>query len=39
MNCRKGEANRIRLAAAFAGGGVPWDDLDFLGWTDPGARS
>ncbi|WP_203710724.1 FBP domain-containing protein [Asanoa siamensis] len=37
VNCSKGEAGRIRLPAGFAGGGVPWADLDFLGWTDPAA--
>lgn len=37
INCSKGEAGRIRLPAGFADGAVPWDDLDFLGWTDPGA--
>lgn len=37
VNCSKGEAARIRLPAGFAQGAVPWDDLDFLGWTDPGA--
>jgi hypothetical protein len=33
VNCSKGEAGRIKLPA----GDVPWADLDFLGWTDPGA--
>ncbi|MGC9670725.1 FBP domain-containing protein [Planosporangium sp. 12N6] len=37
VNCSKGEASRIRMPAGFADGGVPWADLDFLGWTDPGA--
>jgi hypothetical protein len=37
VNCSKGEAARIRMPAGFADGGVPWADLDFLGWTDPGA--
>jgi len=37
VNCSKGEAGRIRLPAGFAEGSVPWADLDFLGWTDPGA--
>lgn len=37
VNCGKGEASRIRMPAGFADGGVPWADLDFLGWTDPGA--
>jgi hypothetical protein len=34
-NCSKGEASRIRLPPDFAA--TPWRDLDFLGWTDPGA--
>lgn len=25
------------MPAGFADGGVPWADLDFVGWTDPGA--
>ena len=33
-NCSKGEASRLRLPDLAA---VPWPDLDFLGWTDPGA--
>jgi hypothetical protein len=33
-NCSKGEAGRIKLPDL---GAVPWPDLDFLGWTDPGA--
>ncbi|WP_433292338.1 FBP domain-containing protein [Actinoplanes sp. CA-030573] len=33
-NCSKGEAGRIKLPDLAA---VPWRDLDFLGWTDPGA--
>jgi hypothetical protein len=37
VNCSKGEAGRIRMPAGFADGSVPWSDLDFLGWTDPGA--
>src|SRR3712207_2039912 len=37
VNCSKGEAGRIRMPAGFADGSVPWADLDFLGWTDPGA--
>ncbi len=37
VNCSRGEASRIRMPAGFADGGVPWADLDFLGWTDPGA--
>lgn len=37
VNCSRGEAGRIKLPAGFTDGSVPWDDLDFLGWTDPGA--
>lgn len=37
VNCSKGEASRIRLPVGFAAGDIPWSDLDFLGWTDPGA--
>jgi hypothetical protein len=37
VNCSKGEAGRVRLPVGFADGAVPWADLDFLGWTDPGA--
>jgi hypothetical protein len=35
VNCSKGEAQRLNLPRDFAG--LPWDDLDFLGWRDPGA--
>ncbi|MFK4693483.1 FBP domain-containing protein [Streptomyces pristinaespiralis] len=35
VNCTKGEATRMRLPADFAE--LPWPDLDFLGWVDPGA--
>lgn len=35
VNCTKGEAARLRLPPDFAG--LPWEDLDFLGWVDPGA--
>jgi len=35
VNCTKGEASRIRMPAGFAD--TAWADLDFLGWTDPGA--
>jgi hypothetical protein len=35
INCSKGEASRIKLPPDF--GALPWADLDFLGWTDPGA--
>ncbi|MEU2614919.1 FBP domain-containing protein [Micromonospora sp. NPDC007271] len=37
INCSRGEASRIRMPAGFGEGMVPWADLDFLGWTDPGA--
>jgi hypothetical protein len=35
VNCSKGEAKRISLPREL--GDVPWGDLDFLGWRDPGA--
>ncbi|MGI5122335.1 FBP domain-containing protein [Marinactinospora thermotolerans] len=35
VNCSKGEARRISLPRGFAD--LPWSDLDFLGWRDPGA--
>lgn len=35
VNCTKGEASRLRLPQDFAE--LPWEDLDFLGWVDPGA--
>lgn len=35
VNCTKGEATRLKLPMNFAE--LPWQDLDFLGWTDPGA--
>ncbi|MEU9163134.1 FBP domain-containing protein [Streptomyces sp. NPDC048424] len=35
VNCTKGEAARLRLPLDFAE--LPWGDLDFLGWVDPGA--
>jgi hypothetical protein len=35
VNCSKSEAKRISLPKPMSG--VPWDDLDFLGWRDPGA--
>ncbi|MFF8958245.1 FBP domain-containing protein [Streptomyces sp. NPDC014894] len=35
VNCSKGEAKRLRLPLDFAE--LPWPDLDFVGWTDPGA--
>ncbi|WP_329390714.1 FBP domain-containing protein [Streptomyces sp. NBC_01351] len=34
-NCTKGEASRLRLPLDFAE--LPWEELDFLGWVDPGA--
>ncbi|MFI5619760.1 FBP domain-containing protein [Streptomyces sp. NPDC051567] len=35
VNCTKGEAARLRLPLGFAE--LPWGELDFLGWVDPGA--
>ncbi|MER6505066.1 FBP domain-containing protein [Streptomyces sp. NPDC001455] len=35
VNCTKGDAARLRLPLDFAE--LPWQDLDFLGWVDPGA--
>ncbi|MGW0395400.1 FBP domain-containing protein [Streptomyces sp. NPDC003042] len=35
VNCTKGEATRLKLPLDFAE--LPWEDLDFLGWIDPGA--
>ncbi|MFM9371341.1 FBP domain-containing protein [Streptomyces sp. Da 82-17] len=35
VNCTKGEAARLKLPLDF--GELPWADLDFLGWVDPGA--
>jgi FBP C-terminal treble-clef zinc-finger len=35
VNCSKGEATRLHLPKDFAE--LPWGDLDFLGWRDPGA--
>jgi hypothetical protein len=35
VNCSKGEAKRLHVPRDLAG--QPWDDLDFLGWRDPGA--
>jgi FBP C-terminal treble-clef zinc-finger len=35
VNCTKGEAKRMSIPRDL--GERPWDDLDFLGWTDPGA--
>ncbi|WP_344267349.1 FBP domain-containing protein [Actinomadura napierensis] len=35
VNCSKGEAKRLGLPRDLTD--RPWDDLDFLGWRDPGA--
>ncbi|WP_067170426.1 FBP domain-containing protein [Microtetraspora niveoalba] len=35
VNCSRGEAKRLALPRDLAE--QPWDDLDFLGWRDPGA--
>ncbi|MFD9412197.1 FBP domain-containing protein [Streptomyces sp. NPDC059989] len=35
VNCTKGEASRLKIPLDFAE--LPWEDLDFLGWVDPGA--
>ena len=35
VNCSKGEAKRLGLPRDLPD--LPWDDLDFLGWRDPGA--
>jgi treble-clef zinc-finger protein len=35
VNCSKGEAKRINLPRELSE--LPWADLDFLGWRDPGA--
>ncbi|GHF35860.1 hypothetical protein GCM10010218_16620 [Streptomyces mashuensis] len=35
VNCSKGEARRISIPRGLAD--LPWEDLDFLGWRDPGA--
>ncbi|MFB7908795.1 FBP domain-containing protein [Kitasatospora sp. NPDC056076] len=35
VNCTKGEARRLSLPRNLSE--LPWDDLDFLGWRDPGA--
>ncbi|MFF4212199.1 FBP domain-containing protein [Streptomyces sp. NPDC001796] len=35
INCSKGEAKRLAIPRDL--GERPWDDLDFLGWRDPGA--
>lgn len=33
VNCTKGEAKRLNVPRGLAG--LPWEDLDFLGWRDP----
>jgi hypothetical protein len=35
VNCSKGEAKRLSVPPQLADS--RWDDLDFLGWTDPAA--
>ncbi|GGV14096.1 hypothetical protein GCM10010260_61520 [Streptomyces filipinensis] len=35
VNCSKGEAQRLAVPRDL--GQHPWDDLDFLGWREPGA--
>ncbi|MFI8091151.1 FBP domain-containing protein [Streptomyces sp. NPDC086080] len=35
INCSKGEAKRLTVPRELES--RPWDDLDFLGWCDPGA--
>jgi hypothetical protein len=35
VNCSKGEASRIALPRDLSE--LPWEDMDFLGWRDPGA--
>ncbi|MBP2707041.1 FBP domain-containing protein [Microbispora sp. RL4-1S] len=35
VNCSRGEAKRVNLPRDLAD--LPWEDLDFLGWRDPGA--
>jgi hypothetical protein len=35
VNCSKGEAKRLPLPRDLST--APWEDLDFLGWRDPGA--
>ena len=35
VNCSKGEAQRLNPPPKLAS--LPWPDLDFLGWRDPGA--
>jgi hypothetical protein len=35
VNCSKGEAKRLAVPRDL--GELPWEQLDFLGWRDPGA--
>ncbi|MGV9305971.1 MULTISPECIES: FBP domain-containing protein [unclassified Nonomuraea] len=35
VNCSKGEAKRLAVPRDLTD--RPWEDLDFLGWRDPGA--
>ncbi|MEQ4724683.1 FBP domain-containing protein [Nonomuraea sp. B19D2] len=35
VNCSKGESKRLHLPRDFTDSS--WEDLDFLGWRDPGA--
>lgn len=35
INCSKGEAKRLAVPRNLTE--LPWDELDFLGWRDPGA--
>ncbi|MEU9737482.1 FBP domain-containing protein [Streptomyces sp. NPDC048002] len=35
VNCSKGEAKRLTVPRELDR--LPWEDLDFLGWRDPGA--
>ncbi|MGA5319377.1 FBP domain-containing protein [Streptomyces seoulensis] len=35
VNCSKGDAKRLTVPRDLTE--RPWDDLDFLGWRDPGA--
>jgi len=35
VNCSKGEAKRVAVLKNLEE--QPWDDLDFLGWREPGA--
>lgn len=36
VNCSKGDAQRLSVPKDLAG--RPWEDLDFLGWSDPTMR-